>query len=134
MQRYLLVLFIAFSSVSMLAQSIEGEAALNGCQSGNLYESSDQMQRERIAHFLTQFETAIKAGDKSHVAQFAHYPLSVQTPNAQFTVIDSPKEFISKYDQILPTELRVSLTQTESAMREPRRGKRIQRWDWTDMV
>jgi hypothetical protein len=108
MRRYILASFVALLSLPMFAQSLKGDAPHDSCRLGNLYESSDPAKREAIAHFLTELKSAIKDGDKSRVAQLAHYPLSVETTNAEFT-ITSQKEFVNQYDRILPVELRTFL-------------------------
>jgi hypothetical protein len=108
MQKYVIATFMALLSFSAFAQGSPSNLPPGSCTPGNLYESSDRAKSEAMAHFLTELKAAIKDGDKSRVAQLTHFPLSVETANAEFT-IDSQKEFLKQYDRILPDELRTFL-------------------------
>lgn len=108
MKHYLQVIFVASLSLSALAQSPRSQVPRDGCKPGNLYKESDRSKRDKLAQFLEELRIAIKDGDKSRVAQFAHYPLSVATGKAKFT-IDSQKAFVDQYNEIMPVELRTFL-------------------------
>ncbi len=105
MKRYTLTSFIALSSVFVFAQSLKSETVSGSCKRENLYENNDYAKKETIVLFLTELQYAIKEGDKPRVAKLVHYPLSVQTTNAEFNIA-SQKEFIKQYDRILPIELK----------------------------
>lgn len=103
MQRSIFALLIASISLSALAQVPKNQETPKGCKVGNLYGSGDPATGT-VTKFFADLRIAIKNGDKTRVAQLAHYPLLVSTRETEFTV-HSQKQFVKQYDQILPANL-----------------------------
>jgi len=113
MKRLIVVIMIlVVASTSTLAPSGGGDRRASGCKSGNLHES-DPSVIEEMGHFLSELKTAVAKDDKRRVARIVRYPLSFSTADAKFT-IRSEQEFLEKYDQILPVQLRDLLLRQET--------------------
>ncbi len=107
----IVVLGITWSACS--AQSAEEGHRPSGCKLGNLLQESDPSLIDDMGRFLVELKTAVAKGDKPGVARLVHYPLSFATADSQFT-IRSEREFIKKYDQILPPGLKDLLLRQEA--------------------
>lgn len=114
MQRIILVVTILLvASATAAPRTAGGEGMSSSCKSGNLLQENDPSRIEEMGHFLDVLKAGITKGDKRAVARMARYPLPFATADAQFT-IHSEQEFVKKYDQILPPQLRELLLKQEA--------------------
>lgn len=108
----LLIVVLALVSRLAISQLAIRQEQSAGCKPGNLFSESSPRTIDEMERFLTELHTAVASGDKLRVAQLAHYPLSVATANSTFTVY-SDQQFVTKYDEIFPVQVRVFLLKQE---------------------
>jgi hypothetical protein len=109
MKRFIFIIaIVTLGSASGICQSGKQIEPSTTCKSGNLFTENDPQTAKLMGHFLTEFKAAIKSGNAMKVAKLAHYPLSVATSKASFSVA-SKQELVEKYNEIFPVTLRTFL-------------------------
>ena len=103
MRLTLLVLVFAANSWAQASRT----NSLSPCGTSNLKEESANTVAS-IETFWQAFKSAVENEDRRALAKMVHYPLLVSMPNRKF-YIRSEKDFIKRFTQIFPKNLRVLL-------------------------
>jgi hypothetical protein len=105
MKSIVLLLMLAAAPTLLAAQSESAKEPPN-CE-GKLGE--EQLNTARaIEDFWQDFQSSLRKNNKQHLAAMAKYPMNANLARGSLKV-RTPQEFVRRYDEILPEELRQML-------------------------